>query len=101
MQCDIRELVLQQSSTVAAHETDSRPGPADLVANYVIEETLASPEPQLIFVFDDVLTTGAHFRAVKQVLLSRFPSAELIGFFVARRVPQTVDVEAFLPTDGS
>jgi len=101
MQCDIRELVLQQSSTVAAHETDSRPGPADLVANYVIDAALASPEPELIFVFDDVLTTGAHFLAVKQVLVGRFPGTQVIGFFVARRVPQTVDVEAFFPSDGS
>jgi hypothetical protein len=34
---------------------------------------------------DDVLTTGAHFRAAKRVLHARFPQAQIIGLFVARR----------------
>jgi predicted amidophosphoribosyltransferase len=84
---DVRELVLQQRSTAAAHESNDRPRPRDLVALYDIDETKADPEPQRFVVFDDLLTTGSHFKAVAQVLGDRFPDKPIIGLFIARRAP--------------
>jgi predicted amidophosphoribosyltransferase len=83
----VRELVLQQRSTAAAHESNDRPRPRDLVALYDIDETKADPEPQRFVVFDDLLTTGSHFKAVAQVLGDRFPDKPIIGLFIARRAP--------------
>lgn len=87
---DIRELVVQTRSLAAAHMSNVRPTPDELVANYTLDETLATPPPKTIFVVDDVLTTGCHFKAVKRVLMGRFPDAKVVGLFIARRVPKSV-----------
>jgi predicted amidophosphoribosyltransferase len=90
---DIRELIIQRQSAAAAHLSDTRPTPDELVANYQLDESLAEPAPQTIFVVDDVLTTGCHFKAVKQVLARRFPEARIVGLFLARRAPKSVDLD--------
>jgi predicted amidophosphoribosyltransferase len=63
-----------------------------LAQYYEIDENLADPEPENIAVFDDILTTGTHFRAAKRVLSERFPNARIFGFFIARRVPWSDDI---------
>ena len=70
---DLRELIVQRVSTDAAHESDDRPSPDDLVELYEIDETFTMSEPQALVVVDDVLTTGSHYRAVQRVLSERFP----------------------------
>jgi predicted amidophosphoribosyltransferase len=90
---DIRELVAQTKSGAAAHLSESRPKPDDLIANYVLDESLAEPTPSTIFVVDDVLTTGCHFKAVKRVLQQRFPDANIVGLFIARRAPKSADLD--------
>lgn len=87
---DVRELVLQTQSTTAAHLAERRPTPEELIALYRIDEALTRPVPNHIFIVDDVLTTGCHFKAVKYVLQDCFPRAEIYGLFVARRVPKSV-----------
>ena len=42
--------------------------------------------PTHIAVVDDVITSGAHFRAAKDLLAERFPEAQIIGIFWARAV---------------
>ena len=88
---DVRELVLQSVSTDAAHESDDRPSPDDLVELYELDESLTMPEPQALVVVDDVLTTGSHYRAVQRVLSERFSDAEVFGLFIARRAPDASD----------
>jgi len=34
--------------------------------------------------FDDVLTAGSHFKAMKNLLLQHIPDACILGLFVAR-----------------
>ena len=65
---DVRELVVQRTSTAAVHDQENRPTPDQIQANYAIDDTLRDPVPQLIGLFDDVLTTGAHYRAALAVL---------------------------------
>ena len=84
---DIRELVIQTDSTEAFHDSVSRPTPDFLVSRYSIDESLTDPEPSIIALFDDVLTTGAHFRAATRVLRGRFPDVPLVGIFLARCAP--------------
>jgi len=90
---DIRELVVQTQSTEASHAATVRPSPDQLAARYQIDTTITYPPPQIIAVFDDVLTTGAHFKAVQQVLQAQFPGVPVVGFFIARRVPKSVDFD--------
>ncbi|MBF6570866.1 MAG: hypothetical protein IVW54_18525 [Candidatus Binataceae bacterium] len=92
---DIRELALQTETITAAHDADVRPRPDDLVGVYEINEPVATPAPQNIFIFDDVLTTGAHFKAMQRVLSNRFQGVRIIGIFIARRVPDTTAIEDF------
>ena len=92
---DIRELIVQTANMDAVHARDVRPAPEQIQALYRIDETLAQPAPGIIAVDDDILTTGAHFRAAKSVLSTRFPGTTIIGLFIARRVPDTVDLEDF------
>lgn len=90
---DIRELVVQLQSVEAAHLADRRPTPDELVANYRLDESLAEPLPQVIFIVDDVLTTGCHFKAVQRLLTQRFPMARIAGLFLARRAPKSADLD--------
>lgn len=83
---DVRELVLQQNSLPAAHESDQRPSVEDLLREYHIDERSVDPPPRWIGVFDDVLTAGTHFVAMKRILAARFPATRIQGFFIARRV---------------
>lgn len=87
---DVRELVLQRESVAPAHESDVRPSIPDLVGNYVIDEKVAAaPLRKNLVIFDDVLTTGCHFKALQTTLLERFPKVGIFGLFVARRAPKT------------
>ncbi len=91
-QADIRELIVQTESTTAAHAVVvGRPGPGPIQDRYEIDEALTTPAPTSIAIVDDVLTTGAHFRAARDVLAARFSTAAaIVGLFLARRVPGAV-----------
>lgn len=82
----VLELIEQIGST-ETFKGGNRKKPDELRQNYRFNEELllAGVRPS-IGVVDDVLTTGSHFRAVKDMLLERCPDARIVGFFVARRV---------------
>lgn len=81
---DVRKLVLQNKNSKPAHESINRPNPDEKLENYTIDESLTEPEPEVICVVDDVLTTGCSFRAMSNLLKSRFPKVKIIGLFMAR-----------------
>lgn len=85
---DVRNLVVQRESTVASHEAGdgARVTVDELMAIYQIDENLAHPAPKSIAIFDDVLTAGVHFRAMKNTLAHRFPGTPIVGMFIARRI---------------
>lgn len=91
-EADVRELVVLKQSIPAAHSSEDRPSPEDLLAVYEVDESLAEPEPEKIVIVDDVLTTGAHFTAVKRVLLGCFPGASISGLFIARTVRPSMEI---------
>lgn len=86
---NVRELIIQIRSVEATHVSNARPTPDEVLQNYQLDEALCLPEPQLIFLVDDVLTTGCHFKAAKRLLSARFPNVSIMGLFVARRVPKS------------
>ena len=87
---DIRELIVQTEDTEAFHSRDDRRDPVEIESRYRINESVANPTPKVIGVFDDLLTTGAHFRAASSLFAKRFPNIPIVGIFVARRViPET------------
>lgn len=82
---ELRELLVTKESRDANHLQDRSRDVDRIADNLEIDEALAKPKPTRIALVDDVLTTGAQFRACKRVLLERFPSAVVIGLFIARR----------------
>lgn len=48
-------------------------------------------EYDVCLLLDDVLTTGAHFRACKEKLIERFPDLIVIGVFWAKQLPEEYD----------
>lgn len=82
---DYRELVSQNVSTVASHASAAnRPTPDEIMANYRFDETLRAGVRNNILIFDDVLTAGSHFKAMKCFLLQHLPDTNIQGLFVAR-----------------
>lgn len=81
---DIRELVYQTTDTVECHLSGNR-DIAALEEILKIDETLSDGVREYIVIVDDVLTTGCHYIAMKNILLKRFPEAKIIGLFIARR----------------
>lgn len=88
---DVREIVLQTQSVDASHERSDRPTPGQIAQNYRINESLAAPAPRCVAIVDDVLTAGAHFKAMQMALEGRFPGVATIGIFLARRELQSQD----------
>jgi hypothetical protein len=87
---DVRELVLQ-SANMDSKQKGLRP--EERAKNYFIDEGVSTPEPEAIFLVDDVLTTGSHFKALKTILNGRFPQPVIYGLFLARAVRPPQDGE--------
>lgn len=97
---DIRELVQQTHQMAAAHETANRPPPEEWEKVYAVDEVLAQKDPNWIVIIDDLLVTGCRFRAMSNVLKKRFPAVRITGIFLARRVPEAIDLaQMFGPLD--
>ena len=97
---DLRELIVQTRSVEPTHRRQARPRASDIEAIYRIDEALAAPEAGLVVVVDDLLTSGAHFRAAQRTLLRRFPDIDVAGLFLTRRVPETAGVRGVTAAGG-
>ncbi len=83
---DVRELITQPESVQSAHGSNAPRDPQEIEARYEFDETQTETPPrQYIGIVDDVLTTGAHFIAVKSILQEHYNN-EIFGLFVARCV---------------
>jgi predicted amidophosphoribosyltransferase len=82
---DVRPLVVLKSDC-GVDSKQKGLTPADRAVHYVVDEKLVDPEPEIVMLFDDVLTTGCHYKAIEQVLKVRFPNATVFGLFLARAV---------------
>lgn len=86
---DVRELIVKRQSTRALHEYDEgqkRPTPDDLYRLLQLDETcLISTLNPTVIIFDDLVTTGTHFKACKRLLLERIPDCRVVGLFIGRR----------------
>ncbi len=83
---DVRELVNQTASYQASHSSANRANPDELATNYSINEQVADPAPQSIWIFDDTLISGSHYKAMVKVLNQRFPGTQCYGMFIARGI---------------
>lgn len=85
---DVRELVIQKQSTDSFHTSGQKRSVEDIYKNLVIDENLVSDiTGKDIVIFDDVLSSGAHFKAMSRLLRQKFGDAiKIHGLFLARTV---------------
>ena len=74
-----------KETVTATHFEENRKLPKDIKDNYIWKGFKKSPEK--LFVFDDVLTSGAHFRAVSDFLKENEYKGQIIGIFWAKTKP--------------
>ena len=84
------ELVLQLNNTESRQKNIS---PEARAENWTVDAGLLAKTPEHFVIFDDLLTGGSHFAAMKIVLARDFPRVPVSGLFLARRVrpSQTAD----------
>lgn len=88
------EAITQVSSTEAAHDGSDRPNPIELLSNYMINSPEVTQLRSRVFIFDDVLTTGCHYKAMMTCLKQHSSTIGCAGLFLARRAPEAVDFAA-------
>lgn len=82
---DSLRLLESDGSLEASHSAEKRPKLAELVRSLAINQDIVPPiAPRMVFLFDDVLTTGAHFAACCVHIEKLFPETRVVGNFVAR-----------------
>ncbi|WP_160300441.1 hypothetical protein [Chromobacterium vaccinii] len=82
---DYRPLLESDGSLDASHSAEQRPKLAQLARSLLIKHDLVpSTPPRMVFLFDDVLTTGAHFTVCCDRIQGLFPGSRIVGNFVAR-----------------
>ena len=87
---DVRELIVQTRSVEPTHLRSGRRWASDIEETYRIDEALEGPSDGVVAVVDDLLRSGAHLRAAQRMLSRRFPDIDVVGLFLARRVPEAV-----------
>jgi predicted amidophosphoribosyltransferase len=83
---DIRELLVAKESKEASHLSQIRPSLQEIQDNMEIDTSLVPGAKKNIILFDDVLTSGAHYVASKYLILEVIPDANIYAMFIARRV---------------
>ncbi len=83
LNADIRELVCQRKDMQASHLGGSR-NIRELIQNYEINQSCTEPPPKIAIIVDDLVTTGAHFKAMQSVLIAEFGQIKTLGLFMGR-----------------
>lgn len=85
---DIRDCLSFGGANAASHESENRPTPDQLFQDLVFDMNLGKKNepPGQVFIFDDMLTTGAHFVSASRRISQIFPDVKITGIFMARRV---------------
>lgn len=90
---DFRELITQKVSMLASHAAENRPTPEQIAQNYVFNHAAAAGLRNNIVIFDDVLTAGSHYKAMKSTIRQHIPDKAIIGVFIARTAREAEWVE--------
>ena len=81
---DIRIFVKQTENLPPSHGSEERSTPSEIYDVYKFRKRLRNPRPNTIAIVDDVITKGAHFKAMENILTDQYPGVKVIGLFLAR-----------------
>lgn len=93
---DIRKIIKAKQTRPSAHLSAKRPSVNEHLSNWYVDISNTQPKPKGIIIFDDLLTTGASFKAAQALLISHFPNVPIVGIFIGRRVPYNPFVNSSL-----
>lgn len=89
---DVKDIIIQNESYEPSHKSSKRPSSQELKARYRIDNINSVQLREKIIIFDDVLTMGSHFKAIKSLLHDVYPQKKIYGLFIARSIyPPTSD----------
>lgn len=83
---NVAELIAQKKSTQSFHLSNEKRSIDEIQSNYIINQELVPTINNSVIIFDDILTTGAHYIAMKNLISSILPHVSIKGLFIARRV---------------
>lgn len=78
--CDILDVI----SEVPKAKLGGQRNPEEIGRNLVVKDP-DYPEAEVVFLIDDVVTTGGHFAACQKAIRPMFPKATIVGVFLARQ----------------
>ena len=78
----MREIVSVHENMTPTHERKMTPD--EILPFLRVNKTLCREPKPIIFIVDDVITEGAHFKAIQSLLKPEFPDSKIKGLFVAR-----------------
>lgn len=94
----IHEFIETLHSHEAQHAAEIRMGHSELKDHFSFIDLGVDLNDRMVFLFDDVITNGRHFKICKSLILERYPRARVIGLFYARTIDQ-VDLDIWDPFD--
>lgn len=86
--CRMFELIETSKSHEAQHNANSRMSLSELKEHLQFVDKGVDLNGETIFLFDDVITNGRHFKACQQLIHENYPLARVLGLFIARRIEE-------------
>lgn len=95
---DVRDVIQIRENARAHHDFadgERRPTPDDAHANLRLDQAALAGAPlkQGIVIFDDILTSGTHFKACQRLLSEHRADLGILGLFIGRRKVATSEIE--------
>ena len=82
----VANVIRQNSDREASSTSGNTRNVNELRANYtMLDIPYYNPSIDEVIVFDDMLTTGCHFKAAQKLILDSYPNARVNGVFIVRR----------------
>ncbi|MFC2015024.1 hypothetical protein ACFLUP_03430 [Chloroflexota bacterium] len=81
----VEEPVVCIASTGKAHKGEISRDPNDIITNYQWDG-FKGPVPEVLYVIDDVISSGGHFRAFQALVHKHYPTIEIVGLFFGKTV---------------
>lgn len=83
---DVQELFELDNNMNTTHKQEGhRPDPKMIRTLYNLDENVLKGTNENIVLFDDLITTGSHFKGLKNKILKLYPDKNVYGIFIARR----------------
>ena len=82
---DYQDVLSMRQSLIPAHLSSENRSPEKYIENIEVDSRV-NLDGKLIIIFDDVITSGAHFKACQTVLKKQYPNAKIYGLFLGRSI---------------